>query len=61
MLTLQIEKELRLQSAKYWEDQLNRVGVPAGRVLSVAQALELPQIRHRTADPEGLRRAWAGE
>lgn len=47
MLTLQIEKELRLQSAKYWEDQLNRVGVPAGRVLSVPQALELPQLRHR--------------
>ncbi len=47
MLTLQIEKELSLQSAKYWEDQLNRVGVPAGRVLSVPQTLELPQVRHR--------------
>jgi CoA:oxalate CoA-transferase len=47
MLTLQIEKELGLQSAKYWEDQLNRVGVPAGRVLSVPQTLELPQVRHR--------------
>ena len=47
MLTLQIEKELVLQSAKYWEDQLNRVGVPAGRVLSLPQALELPQIKHR--------------
>lgn len=47
MLTLQIEKELSQQSAKYWEDQLNRVNVPAGRVLSVPQALDLPQIRHR--------------
>jgi crotonobetainyl-CoA:carnitine CoA-transferase CaiB-like acyl-CoA transferase len=47
MLTLQIEKELSQQSAKYWEDQLNRVSVPAGRVLSVPQALDLPQIRHR--------------
>lgn len=47
MLTLQIEKELSQQSAKYWEDQLNRVNVPAGRVLSVPQALDLPQIKHR--------------
>jgi crotonobetainyl-CoA:carnitine CoA-transferase CaiB-like acyl-CoA transferase len=47
ILTLQIEAELRMHSAKYWEDQLNRVGVPAGRVLSVPQALELPQVKHR--------------
>ncbi len=59
MLTLQIEKELGLQSAKYWEDQLNRVGVPAGRVLNIPQTLDLPQIRHRkmiqkVADVPGL-------
>lgn len=47
MLTLQIEAELRQHSAKYWEDQLRRVGVPAGRVLSVPEALELPQVKHR--------------
>lgn len=47
MLTLQIEAELRLHSAKYWEDQLNRVGVPAGRVLTVPEALELPQVKQR--------------
>jgi CoA:oxalate CoA-transferase len=47
VLRVQIEAELRMHSAKYWEDQLNRVGVPAGRVLSVAQALELPQVKHR--------------
>lgn len=47
MLTLQIEAELRQHSAKYWEDQLNRVGVPAGRVLSVPEALELAQVKHR--------------
>jgi crotonobetainyl-CoA:carnitine CoA-transferase CaiB-like acyl-CoA transferase len=47
MLTLQIEAELVRQSAKYWEDQLNRAGVPAGRVLSVPEALELPQVKHR--------------
>jgi crotonobetainyl-CoA:carnitine CoA-transferase CaiB-like acyl-CoA transferase len=47
VLTLLIETELRQQPAVYWEDQLNRVGVPAGRVLSVPQALDLPQIAHR--------------
>jgi crotonobetainyl-CoA:carnitine CoA-transferase CaiB-like acyl-CoA transferase len=47
MLTLQIEAELVNHSAKYWEDQLNRSGVPAGRVLSVGEALELPQVKHR--------------
>jgi crotonobetainyl-CoA:carnitine CoA-transferase CaiB-like acyl-CoA transferase len=47
VLTLLIETELRQQPAVYWEDQLNKAGVPAGRVLSVPQALELPQLAHR--------------
>lgn len=47
VLTLLIETELRQQPATYWEDQLNKAGVPAGRVLSVPQALDLPQISHR--------------
>ncbi len=47
VLTLLLETELRQQPAVYWEDQLNRIGVPAGRVLSVPQALDLPQIAHR--------------
>ncbi|WP_129646538.1 CaiB/BaiF CoA transferase family protein [Peristeroidobacter agariperforans] len=47
VLTLLIETELRQQPAVYWEDQLNKAGVPAGRVLSVPQALDLPQIAHR--------------
>ena len=42
-----LETELRQQPAVYWEDQLNKVGVPAGRVLSVPQALDLPQLAHR--------------
>lgn len=59
ILTLQIEAELRQHSAKYWEDQLNRVGVPAGRVLTVPEALELPQVKQRklvkqVADVPGL-------
>lgn len=47
VLTVLIEGELRQQPATYWEDQLNKAGVPAGRVLSVPQALGLPQIAHR--------------
>jgi CoA:oxalate CoA-transferase len=47
MLTIQIEAELGQHSAKYWEDQLNRGGVPAGRVLSIPEALEAPQVKHR--------------
>ncbi|HEY0682891.1 MAG TPA: CoA transferase [Steroidobacter sp.] len=47
VLTVLIETELRQQPAAYWEDQLNRAGVPAGRVLNVPQALDLPQIAHR--------------
>lgn len=47
VLTLLIETELRQQPAAYWEDQLNKAGVPAGRVLSVPQALGLPQVAHR--------------
>lgn len=47
MLSLQIEAELRQHSAKYWEDQLNRAGVPAGRVLGVPEALDLPQVKQR--------------
>jgi CoA:oxalate CoA-transferase len=47
VLTLLIETELRQQPATYWEDQLNKAGVPAGRVLSVPQALGLSQVAHR--------------
>jgi len=59
VLTILIEGELRQQPATYWEDQLNQAGVPAGRVLSVPQALSLPQIAHRQlirkiADVPGL-------
>lgn len=59
VLTVLIEGELRQQPATYWEDQLNKAGVPAGRVLSVPQALGLPQIAHRelirkVADVPGL-------
>ena len=46
-LTTELEGALRQRSAAEWETLLNRLGVPAGRVLSVPEALEAPQIKHR--------------
>ena len=46
-LTAEIERELSSKSAAEWEEAFNRAGIPAGRVLSVPEALALPNIRHR--------------
>jgi crotonobetainyl-CoA:carnitine CoA-transferase CaiB-like acyl-CoA transferase len=46
-LTAELEKELKQQSAEHWERELNRLGVPAGRVLSVPEVLEHPQVEGR--------------
>jgi CoA:oxalate CoA-transferase len=46
-LTVELESALQRKSAADWEALLNRVGVPAGRVLSVPEALESPQVMHR--------------
>lgn len=46
-LTEEIEKGLAARTAEEWETVLNRAGVPAGRVLTVPQALTHPQVRHR--------------
>ncbi|RJF92370.1 CaiB/BaiF CoA transferase family protein [Noviherbaspirillum saxi] len=46
-LTAAIEAALRTNDAAYWEAALNAVGVPAGRVLSVEEALSQEQITHR--------------
>ncbi|MCV6584854.1 MAG: CoA transferase [Marinibacterium sp.] len=42
-----LETVLRTQPAAVWVDALNRLGVPAGPVLSVPDALQTPQIRDR--------------
>lgn len=42
-----LEEVLVQAPAQEWEDRLNAVGVPAGRVLSVPEAIEHPQVRHR--------------
>ena len=46
-LTLEIETGLASRPAAEWEPMLNAVGVPAGRVLSVPDALRLDQVRGR--------------
>ena len=46
-LTRELETALAEKSAAEWEAALNRVGVPAGRVLTVPEALELAQIKQR--------------
>jgi CoA:oxalate CoA-transferase len=43
----ELEKALAARGAEEWESLLNEAGVPAGRVLSVPDVLEHPQISHR--------------
>jgi crotonobetainyl-CoA:carnitine CoA-transferase CaiB-like acyl-CoA transferase len=38
---------LRTRTALEWEGELSRAGVPAARILTVRQALDLDQLRHR--------------
>ncbi len=46
-LRAELEKHLVHADAATWEDQLNAAGVPAGRVLDVAQALQQDQVAQR--------------
>ena len=46
-LKLLIEDALAGASAAAWEEKLNRAGVPAGRVLTIPQVLEEPQVLER--------------
>lgn len=46
-LTEDIEKGLAARTAEEWDTVLNQAGVPAGRVLTVPQALSHPQVQHR--------------
>jgi formyl-CoA transferase len=47
LLTPLIEEKLRKQPTKHWVDVLNAKGVPSGDILSLEDALEQPQVRHR--------------
>ncbi|MGD9846627.1 MAG: CaiB/BaiF CoA transferase family protein [Variibacter sp.] len=42
-----IEEALASSSAADWEARLNKAGVPAGRVLTVPQVLDEPQVKER--------------
>lgn len=42
-----IEDVLRTRSSAEWESELNALGIPSGRILSVAGALEHPQFVQR--------------
>ncbi len=46
-LKREIEEALAARGAEEWERILSERGVPAGRVLTVPEALAQPQIRHR--------------
>jgi CoA:oxalate CoA-transferase len=46
-LTLELEAALHAKTAEQWETVFTRIGIPAGRVLSVPDALDTPQVRHR--------------
>ena len=42
-----IEEALAVRPASVWEETLNRAGVPAGRVLTVPEVLNEPQVAER--------------
>lgn len=60
-LTMEIEAKLKDDSALGWEQAFNKAGIPAGRVVSVPEALKLPNVKHRkllrkVGAPQGLDR-----
>jgi crotonobetainyl-CoA:carnitine CoA-transferase CaiB-like acyl-CoA transferase len=46
-LTQEVEAALSSRPAAEWESILIGVGIPAGRVITVPEALENPQVKHR--------------
>jgi len=46
-LTLELEASLKNRSCGEWQSVFNKIGVPAGCVLTVPQALALPQVAQR--------------
>jgi crotonobetainyl-CoA:carnitine CoA-transferase CaiB-like acyl-CoA transferase len=60
-LTAELEAALAARGAAEWEELLVRAGVPAGRVLTVPEIVEHPQVRGRgfvaeMEAPEGRQR-----
>ena len=46
-LTAEIESALKARPAIEWESMFNRLGIPAGRVVTVPEALNNPQVQQR--------------
>ncbi|NGO74220.1 CoA transferase [Streptomyces sp. YC504] len=46
-LNAELSVALRQKTASEWEEMLSVAGVPAARVLTVPEAVELPQLEHR--------------
>ncbi len=46
-LNAEIDRALARRDAGVWEKELSAAGVPAARILTVAQAVELEQLAHR--------------
>jgi crotonobetainyl-CoA:carnitine CoA-transferase CaiB-like acyl-CoA transferase len=46
-LTPIIEESLRTRPTSHWVEALNEKGIPSGEILSLEEALDAPQIRHR--------------
>lgn len=57
-LTPLLEAKLKQRTSKYWVEVLNKRGVPSGEILSLQDALEQEQIKHRetiaTVHAEGI-------
>lgn len=47
VLRAELETTLAARPAREWARELNRIGVPAGAVLSVPEVLEMPQVAER--------------
>ena len=46
-LTPLLEAVLRTKPTSHWVETLNRKGIPSGAILSLEEALESPQVKHR--------------
>ncbi|MBM4159230.1 MAG: CoA transferase, partial [Ignavibacteria bacterium] len=49
LLTPLLEEKLIQKETKYWVESLNAKGIPSGEILSLEDALNQPQIKHRNA------------
>lgn len=47
LLNAELTRNLLNHTAEYWEELFNKAGIPAGRILSVPEILEHPQVKSR--------------